>query len=109
MYNSYFGFSQSPFENNLDQRFLFLSQDHREVLAALLYFVETNKGFAIVCGDVATGKSMLINAFWDRLPDSVQPIMMLTPVRYFSGHLNPYRRNLESQSHCQRRCAATHR
>jgi len=79
MYNSYFGFSQSPFENNLDQRFLFLGEDHREVLAALLYFAETKKGFAIVCGDVGTGKSMLINSFLDRLPDLVQPIMMLTP------------------------------
>jgi type II secretory pathway predicted ATPase ExeA len=79
MYNSYFGFSQSPFENNLDQRFLFLSKDHREVLGALLYFAETKQGFAIVCGDVGTGKSMLINAVLDRLPDSAQPIMMLTP------------------------------
>src|SRR5208337_713879 len=64
---------------NLDQRFLFLGADHREVLAALLYFAETKKGFAIVCGDVGTGKSMLINSFLNRLPDSVQPIMMLTP------------------------------
>jgi type II secretory pathway predicted ATPase ExeA len=79
MYNAYFGFSDSPFENNLDQRFLFLSEDHLEGLAALLYFAETKKGFAIVCGDVGTGKSMLINSFLDRLPDSVQPIMMLNP------------------------------
>jgi len=79
MYNSYFGFSQSPFENNLDQRFLFLGEDHREVLAALLYFAEAKKGLAIVCGDVGTGKTMLINSFLDRLPDSVQSIMMLIP------------------------------
>lgn len=85
MYNFYFGFSQSPFENNLDQRFLFLGEDHREVLAALLYFAETKKGLAIVCGDVGTGKSMLINSFLDRLPDSVQPIMMLTP---YAGSLD---------------------
>ena len=79
MYNSFFGFSGSPFENNLDQRFLFLGEDHREVLAALLYFAETKKGFAIVCGDVGTGKTMLLNSFLDRLPDSVQPITIPTP------------------------------
>ena len=79
MYNSYFGFSRSPFENNLDQRFLFLSEDHQEVLAALLYFAETKNGFAIVCGDVGTGKTMLINSFLDKLPESIQPIIMLTP------------------------------
>jgi general secretion pathway protein A len=70
MYNSYFGFSHSPFENSLDQRFLFLGQDYREVLGALLYFAETNEGLAIVCGDEGTGKSMLINAILNRLPDS---------------------------------------
>jgi general secretion pathway protein A len=48
-------------------------------LGALLYFIETKKGFAIVCGDVGNGKTMLINAFLDRLPDSVQPIMILNP------------------------------
>ena len=79
MYNSYFGFSRSPFENNLDQRFFFLSEDHQEVLAALLYFAETKNGFAIVCGDVGTGKSMLINSFLDRLPESFQPIIVLNP------------------------------
>jgi type II secretory pathway predicted ATPase ExeA len=79
MYNSYFGFSRSPFENKLDQHFLFLGGGYQEVLGALLYFIETKKGFAIVCGDVGTGKTMLINSFLGRLPDSVQPIMMLNP------------------------------
>jgi len=79
MYNPYFGFSESPFENTLDQRFLFSSKDQREALAALLYFAETKKGFAVVCGDSGAGKSMLINAFLDRLPESIQPIIMLNP------------------------------
>jgi len=39
MLNSYFGFSCSPFENTLDQQFLFLSECHEEVIAALLYFI----------------------------------------------------------------------
>ena len=79
MYNSYFGFSGSPFENNLDQRFLFLGEDHQEVLEALLYFIETKKNFAIVCGDVGTGKTMLINSLLDRLPETVQPIIISNP------------------------------
>ncbi len=80
MYNSYFGFSESPFENNLDQRFLFLCEDHQEVLAALLYFVKERKGLALVCGDVGTGKTMLINSFLARLPDSIQPILISNPL-----------------------------
>lgn len=79
MYNSYFNFSHSPFESNPDQRFLFLSESHKEVLAALLYFVRERKGFALVCGDVGTGKTMLINCFLERLPNSVTPIMISNP------------------------------
>ncbi len=44
MYNFFFNFSESPFENNIDQRFLFLSEDYKEVLAALLYFIKTRRG-----------------------------------------------------------------
>jgi general secretion pathway protein A len=79
MPNSHFGFSVSPFENNLDQRFLFLSDDHQEVLAAILYFVETEKGLAMLCGDVGTGKTMLINSLVSRLPATVQLIILSNP------------------------------
>jgi type II secretory pathway predicted ATPase ExeA len=79
MYNAYFGFEQSPFDNTLDQRFLFLSQVHQEVLAALRNFAEVKNGFAVVCGEVGTGKTMMISSFVEKLPESVQPIIMLTP------------------------------
>jgi general secretion pathway protein A len=80
MYNSYFGFSEAPFENRLDQRFLFLGQDHGEVMSALLYFIQEKKGLAMVCGDVGTGKTMLLHSFLDKLPASVQPIIISNPL-----------------------------
>jgi general secretion pathway protein A len=80
MYDYYFDFSELPFEDNLDPRFLFLNEDHNEVLSALYYFVKANKSFAILCGDVGTGKTMLINAFLKRLvPKYVQTIMVSNP------------------------------
>jgi Type II secretory pathway, component ExeA (predicted ATPase) len=79
MYNEYFGFSESPFENNLDQRFLFLSEDHKEVLAALLYFIKENKAFAMLCGDVGAGKTTLIQCFLERLPEYHTPIIISNP------------------------------
>jgi general secretion pathway protein A len=94
MYNDYFGFTDSPFENNLDQRFLFFSANHKEVSAALLYFIKMKKGFALVCGDVGTGKTMLINYLLNKLPDTVHPIMIMNPdvgyieiLRYVAGIL----------------------
>jgi len=98
MYNSYFGFSDSPFENKLDQKFLFLSDDHREVLAALLYFIKEEKGFAIVCGDVGTGKTMLINSLLDRLPLSVRPIIISNPNVLFLELLQYIAKALQVQS-----------
>jgi type II secretory pathway predicted ATPase ExeA/LysM repeat protein len=88
MYNSHFGFSESPFEINLDQRFLFLCEDHQEVLAALLYFVKEKKGLALVCGDVGTGKTMLLNSFLARLPGMVQPIIISNPLVSYLDLLN---------------------
>ena len=79
MYYDYFKFLD-PFEINLDQRFLFLCEDHKEVLAALLYFVKEKEGLALVCGDVGTGKTMLINSFLARLPATVQPIIIANPL-----------------------------
>src|SRR5208337_5534701 len=79
MYNPYFNFSCSPFENTLDQRFLFLSESHEEVIAALLYFVREKKSFALVCGDVGTGKTMIVHHLLDKLPGSVQPILIPYP------------------------------
>lgn len=83
MYNEHFGFATSPFENNLDQRFLYLSRDHKEVLAALQYFVRENKAFAIVCGDVGTGKTMLLNCFLNNLPPMYHPIVITNPTVAF--------------------------
>jgi general secretion pathway protein A len=94
MYNSYFGFSEAPFENNLGQRFLYFSANHMEISAALLYFIKWKKGFALVCGDVGTGKTLLINYLLSRLPDDVHPIMIANPdvgfikiLRYVAGML----------------------
>jgi general secretion pathway protein A len=97
LYNAYFNFSQSPFENNLDQRFTFLSEGHQEAMAALLYFIETQKGLAFVCGDVGTGKTMLINAFLDRLPETVKPIIIPNPYVSSLELLSYLAKNLETK------------
>jgi general secretion pathway protein A len=79
MYNPYFNFSCYPFENTLDQQFLFLSEGHEEVIASLLYFIQEKKSFALVCGDVGTGKTMIIHHLLGRLPRSVELILIPYP------------------------------
>lgn len=79
MYNRFFNFFCSPFENTLDQRFLFLSESHEEIVSALLYFVEEKKSFALVCGGVGTGKTMIVHHLLEKLPQSVKPILIRYP------------------------------
>jgi type II secretory pathway predicted ATPase ExeA len=95
MYNSHFGFSSSPFENTLAPRFLFLSSGHNEVISALLFFIREKKSFALVCADVGTGNTMLINHLLSRLPQTVHPIVIANPnvkyteiLRYIARTLN---------------------
>jgi general secretion pathway protein A len=98
MYNAYFHFSCSPFENTLDQRFLFMSESHEEVVAALLYFVEEKKSFALVCGDVGTGKTMIVHHLIEKLPRSVLPILIPYPDVEFIEMLRYIARVLEISS-----------
>jgi general secretion pathway protein A len=79
MLNEYFHFSCSPFENTFDQRFLYPSRSHKEVIEALLYFVLEKKSFALVCGDVGTGKTMIVHHVLANLPPFIQPILIPYP------------------------------
>jgi len=95
MLNRHFGFSCSPFENTLDQRFLFLSKCHEEVIQALLYFIDQKKSFAMVCGDVGMGKTMIVHHLLAKLPEGVLPILVPYPdveymelLRYIARVLN---------------------
>jgi type II secretory pathway predicted ATPase ExeA len=88
MYNSFFGFSESPFENKLDQKFIYLSEDHKEVLAAFLYFMARDKGFAVLCGDVGTGKTMMINSLLNMLSNNVKTIIISNPNVMYSDLLH---------------------
>jgi general secretion pathway protein A len=62
MYLNHYNIKEKPFNISPDSRFLWLSEKHREALAALKYGVMENKGFLVLTGDVGTGKTLLINA-----------------------------------------------
>lgn len=76
MYNAFFGFDLEPFRVSPDPRFLYLSETHREALASLTYAVEQRKGFIVLCGEVGTGKTTVLNALLHRLEPSVQTAVL---------------------------------
>jgi general secretion pathway protein A len=61
MYQKFFGLRESPFNVNPDPRYLFLTPQIQEALAALTYGIENKKGFILLTGEVGTGKTTLLN------------------------------------------------
>ncbi len=60
MYTNYWHLNESPFENFADPRFAYLSDQHREGLARLLYLVRGRKLGGILTGPYGVGKSMVL-------------------------------------------------
>lgn len=70
MYLEYFGFQEEPFNITPNSKFLFLSQRHREALAALLYGIEQRKGFIALTGHIGCGKTTICRAMLGKLDRS---------------------------------------
>ena len=67
MYNSFFGFRESPFNLSPDPEFLYRSPQHEEALANLIYGVRSRKGFIVLTGEVGTGKTTMLECLRDYL------------------------------------------
>lgn len=79
MYNNYFGMSEAPFSIAPDPRFLYLSDQHREALAHLLFGVSSNGGFVLLTGEVGTGKTTVSRCLLEQLPDDTEVALILNP------------------------------
>lgn len=79
MYKEFFGLKEKPFEITADPRFLYLSESHKEALAHLLYAVQEKKGFAVITGEVGTGKTTLVQAMFGRLDGSTRTAYLFNP------------------------------
>ncbi len=96
MYEQFYGLSRTPFAVTPDPLMLFMSRVHREALATIIYGVETRKGFIVCTGEVGTGKSTIIRAFFDQATaDAVKLIYIFTPqvtpfemARFICGELD---------------------
>jgi len=63
MYLNHFNLREKPFNISPDSRFFWVSEKHKEGLAAFKYAILEEKGFLLLTGEVGTGKTLLINAF----------------------------------------------
>ena len=79
MYTKYFGLKEPGFSITPDPRFLYLSEDHREALAHLLYGAGEGGGFVLLTGEVGTGKTTICRTFLEQLPQEVDVALILNP------------------------------
>jgi len=79
MYFQFFGLSESAFSIAVNPRYLYMSNQHREALAHLLYGIQ-NGGFVMLTGEVGTGKTTLVRCLLEQLPENTDLAMILNPM-----------------------------
>ena len=60
MYESFYGFKARPFGLLPQEEFMFLSRQHRMARDLLVYGLSNRALFCVVCGDIGTGKTTLL-------------------------------------------------
>lgn len=78
MYEDFFGLKERPFSKTPDPRFLFLSRQHREALARILYAVE-ERDLVLLTGEIGCGKTTISRALMDELDESYRIILIINP------------------------------
>ena len=80
MYRSFFGLRIPPFGPSPDPKFLYLMPHVREALACLQYGIAMRKGFAVITGEVGTGKTTVLKAVLGTLSkDRVNSAFVFNP------------------------------
>jgi general secretion pathway protein A len=76
MYNSYFGFSVSPFSVTPDPNFFYNNPVYQEAYANLRYGIESKKGFIVITGEVGTGKTTLLRKLMHNLEGTIHTVFV---------------------------------
>ncbi|WP_198927030.1 ExeA family protein [Vibrio cyclitrophicus] len=79
MYKEYFGFVEMPFSIVPNSRYLFLSQRHQEAMQNLQAGLGEGGGFAMLTGEVGTGKTTVAKAMLSSLDSQTRAGLILNP------------------------------
>ncbi len=79
MYQEFFGFAELPFSIVPNSRYLYLSFRHQEAMSHLQSGLGDGGGFAMLTGEVGTGKTTVAKAMLANLPSHTQAGFILNP------------------------------
>ena len=79
MYKDFFGFVEQPFSIVPNSRYLYLSQRHKEAITHLKAGLGDGGGFAMLTGEVGTGKTTLAKAMLANLDETTKAGLILNP------------------------------
>jgi len=79
MYRNFFSLSELPFSISPDPKYLFMSERHKEALSHLTYGLGEVGGFALLTGEVGTGKTTISRCLMEQLPENTQAAFILNP------------------------------
>lgn len=79
MYNAYFGFKEAPFSIAPDPRYLYMTGQHREALAHLVYGLNSEGGCILLTGEVGTGKTTVCRCLLEQIPERANIALVLNP------------------------------
>lgn len=79
MYNAYFGFKEAPFSIAPDPRYLYMTAQHREALAHLVYGLNSEGGCILLTGEVGTGKTTVCRCLLEQIPEQANIALVLNP------------------------------
>jgi general secretion pathway protein A len=80
MYLNFYGFREKPFNLTPDPSFVFLSKNHREAFAHILYGIENRTGFIALTGEVGLGKTTGLRSLLSQLdPNHYRTALIFNP------------------------------
>ena len=80
-YLEHFGFSEKPFGMSPDPSFYFESAEHKQAIDCLTFFIAQQEGFALIYGDVGSGKTTISRIFLNTLDrETYNTALILNPV-----------------------------
>ena len=79
MYQEFYSLKIKPFSISPDPHFLFLSGRHREAIAHLQHGLQGDGGFALLTGEVGTGKTTICRSLIENMSDDNDIAFILNP------------------------------